>query len=632
MNNVMQVFFKKFKMLLFAFLMLLFIGGIISTSKVMAAENESGYKQPTFEKVDNLKDYFSSDDKDENGYGDFGAHYYADPYWSKFGTRTYYNKLNSEERMLYDGLYQKCDEVLNSANNCVVVGRSYSVGLVSYDASKVSESRAQDIAVIFTLDNPQFFFLNNSYTYGDYGGNTKIITPNVYSDFANGQVRNNAKQAFKSQLDSWYSIAKSYPTKIQKLRKLETLIDESVTYVNTDKDQSAYSAVVEKRSVCSGYSKAFEMLSNAMGIESVCLTSNTHQWAVVNMTMGWYDVDVTWDDDSRNDNVASSASYFLVPAIGGREHSVQSMWNGLAPTRNGSSVFYAPVYSFSSYERYNADVANAYGWNEGAVLDHFLFNGMNEQRMGEASFDVKIYRENYSDLRRAYGNNYPLYYEHFLCFGRREGRNATSLIPREKVTSVGGVDYSLVYDPDYYVKYNADVRRVFGNDYVALLNHFVAFGMREGRIANVAFNVYSYKNEYPDLRRAYKNDLAKYYKHYIEYGRKENRHTTGKENRIVGGMTVLDGRDYSAVYDVNEYVNKYTDLRKAFGYDDEALLRHFVNFGMNEGRQAKSTFNVEIYKDNYEDLRKAFRNNNKEYYLHYLNFGIKEGRIARRKI
>ena len=632
MKNVMELFGKKLGMLLFAFFMLLFIGCGVNANKVMAAENESGYKQPTFEKVDNLKDYLAPEDKDENGYGDFGAHYYADPYWSKFGTRTYYNKLNSEERKLYDGLYQKCDEVLNSANNCVVVGRSYSVGLVSYDASKVSESRAQDIAVIFTLDNPQFFFLNNSYTYGDYGGNTKIITPNVYSDFANGQVRNNAKQAFKAQLDSWYSIAKSYPTKIQKLRKLETLIDESVTYVNTDKDQSAYSAVVEKRSVCSGYSKAFEMLSNAMGIESVCLTSSTHQWAVVNMTMGWYDVDVTWDDDSRNDNVASSASYFLVPAIGGREHSVQSMWNGLAPTRNGSSVFYAPVYSFSSYERYNADVANAYGWNEGAVLDHFLFNGMNEQRMGEASFDVKIYRQNYSDLRKAFGNNYPLYYEHFLCFGRREGRNATSLIPREKVTSVGGVDYSLVYDPDYYVKYNADVRRVFGNDYVALLNHFVAFGMREGRIANVAFNVYSYKNEYPDLRRAYKNDFSKYYKHYIEYGRKEGRHTTGKEDRIFGGMTVLDGRDYSAVYDVNEYVNKYTDLKKAFGYDDEALLRHFVNFGMNEGRQAKSTFNVEIYKDNYADLRKAFRNNNKEYYLHYLNFGIKEGRSARRKI
>ena len=105
-----------------------------------------------------------------------------------------------------------------------------------------------------------------------------------------------------------------------------------------------------------------------------------------------------------------------------------------------------------------------------------------------------------------------------------------------------------------------------------------------------------------------------------------------------GGPTILyptllgDGRDYSAVYDVNEYVNKYTDLKKAFGYDDEALLRHFVNFGMNEGRQAKSTFNVEIYKDNYADLRKAFRNNNKEYYLHYMNFGIREGRSARRKI
>ncbi|WP_022748648.1 transglutaminase domain-containing protein [Lachnobacterium bovis] len=632
MKNVLQVCFKRKGMILFTFFMLLFIGGAVSTNKVMAAENESGYKQPTFEKLDNLKDYLSPEDKDESGYGNFGAQYYSDPYWTKFGSRTYYNKLNSEERKLYDDLYRKCDEVLNSANNCIVVGRNYSVGIVSYDASRVSESRAKDIAVIFTLDNPQFFFLNNSYTYGDYSGNVKVITPNVYNDFANGQNRNNAKQAFKAQLDNWYAIANVYRTKIQKLRKLEILIDESVTYVNTEKDQSAYSAVVEKRSVCAGYAKAYEMLCNAMGIEAVCLTSDTHQWVSVNMSTGWYDVDVTWDDDDRNDNVASSATYFLASAIPGREHSIQNMWNGLTPARNNSTGFLAPIYNFGTYVGYNSDVARAFGNNEGAVLDHFMFSGMSEQRKGASSFDVTIYRQNYSDLRRAFGNNYPLYYEHFLCYGRREGRNATSLIPREKVTSVGGVDYSLVYDPDYYVKYNADVRRAFGNDYVALLNHFVAFGMREGRIANVAFNVYSYKNEYPDLRRAYKNDFSKYYKHYIEYGRKEGRHTTGKEDRIFGGMTVLDGRDYSAVYDVNEYVNKYTDLKKAYGYDDEALLRHFVNFGMNEGRQAKSTFNVEIYKDNYADLRKAFRNNNKEYYLHYMNFGIREGRSARRKI
>ena len=58
MKNVMELFGKKLGMLLFAFFMLLFIGCGVNANKVMAAENESGYKQPTFEKVDNLKDYY----------------------------------------------------------------------------------------------------------------------------------------------------------------------------------------------------------------------------------------------------------------------------------------------------------------------------------------------------------------------------------------------------------------------------------------------------------------------------------------------------------------------------------------------------------------------------------------------
>ena len=74
--------------------------------------------------------------------------------------------------------------------------------------------------------------------------------------------------------------------------------------------------------------------------------------------------------------------------------------------------------------------------------------------------------------------------------------------------------------------------------------------------------------------------------------------------------------------------NKYADLKKAFGTDENKLFDHFINFGMKEGRRAISTFNVIAYKNRYVDLQKAFGDDLPSYYRHYIQFGKKEGRSA----
>ena len=197
--------------------------------------------------------------------------------------------------------------------------------------------------------------------------------------------------------------------------------------------------------------------------------------------------------------------------------------------------------------------------------------------------------------------------------------------PSEPVTVYNGVDYSRVFDYTYYVNHNADVKKAFGNDYLAVLKHFVNNGMREGRRAKGSFDVKSYKNANADLRVAYGNDLTKYYLHYIKWGYKENRKATGV-SKLQNPITKLDGVDYSRVYDYNYYLSKNPDVKKAFGGDDVAVLRHFINYGMKEGRRAKASFDVNSYKLGYRDLRAAFGNDNKSYYLHYINWGYKENR------
>jgi len=202
-------------------------------------------------------------------------------------------------------------------------------------------------------------------------------------------------------------------------------------------------------------------------------------------------------------------------------------------------------------------------------------------------------------------------------------------------TTYDGLDYAPVFDFDYYVGKYEDLRNAFGNDKKALFNHFINYGMKEGRQATPDFNVKIYKDNYADLQNAFKNDLPAYYRHYCVWGKNEGRLANMEINGITSSaiglenpVTKYDGIDYSDVYDYNYYINHYADLRIAFEFDDVATIQHFVNYGMNEGRQAKSSFDVFKYKERYADLRNAFGDDLKSYYLHYINYGKKEGRIA----
>ncbi len=150
---------------------------------------------------------------------------------------------------------------------------------------------------------------------------------------------------------------------------------------------------------------------------------------------------------------------------------------------------------------------------------------MNEGRKAKADFDVRSYRNTYSDLRTTFGNDKKSYYMHYIIFGRREGRIAIGNENRviNPVTVYNGVDYSSVYDYNYYISKYSDLKNAFGNDDVMALKHFVTCGMNEGRQAKEDFKVHTYRNNYNDLQQVYGSSLSDYYLHYIYYGKNEGR-------------------------------------------------------------------------------------------------------------
>ncbi len=302
------------------------------------------------------------------------------------------------------------------------------------------------------------------------------------------------------------------------------------------------------------------------------------------------------------------------------------------PITTYNGIDYSAVYDYNYYLKKHSDLAKIYTNDDIGLLAHFVNCGMSEGRQAKDSFDVFSYRNQYQDLRVVFGNNLKSYYLHYISNGKAEGRKATGVKSiQNPVTTYNGVDYSAVYDYNFYIKKYGDLARIYTNDEVGLLAHFVNCGMSEGRQAKADFDVFSYRNQYQDLRLAFGKDLRSYYVHYMNSGKKEGRIATGVKT-LQNPVTSLNGTDYSAVYDYSYYNGSYSDLKAAFKGDDIDLLSHFINNGMSEGRQASKNFNVQIYKNNYTDLQQAFGNNLKSYYMHYIQNGKAEGRNAQSQI
>ena len=91
----------------------------------------------------------------------------------------------------------------------------------------------------------------------------------------------------------------------------------------------------------------------------------------------------------------------------------------------------------------------------------------------------------------------------------------------------------LVFDAEYYAIRYPDVAEMYGDDAELLFNHFLEFGIWEGRAGSDSFDVGFYIMANPDLWDIFGDDIAAYVLHYLTHGLDEGR-LTGLE---INGIT-----------------------------------------------------------------------------------------------
>ena len=117
---------------------------------------------------------------------------------------------------------------------------------------------------------------------------------------------------------------------------------------------------------------------------------------------------------------------------------------------------------------------------------------------------------------------------------------------------INGIDYSPVFDPEYYLNTYSDLKNAFGSDYNKAWEHFKQYGMKESRQAHKDFNIFVYRDNYEDLKRAFGSNIPAYYKHYCEYGKNEGRNAV---------MSLIE--DYAKSTIPNRFKVKVNGVQKA---------------------------------------------------------------------
>ena len=305
-------------------------GGFVPAQGIALSEAEAG----------RFKEISPDREQDIPAYG--SAVYHTE--WDKYSSNYIYNNLNSGERKFWDALDHVCYQYLTSQDDAI--GQQTREGIVYmpniYESpiyySTLTLERAAEIFLMFNYSNPQYYFMDGVYVYIE---SSNIFVPTFYEEFRSGSARSKATQAMKNTITSWESTIASAGSTEQKAKAAHDLIAKKVQYddnylTNPDNPfhQSAYSVFCDDHSVCAGYTKAFEMLMNGAGIDTIAVLSTDHAWNMIRINDSWYHMDCTWDD------LDGYAGYEIIYKFFNRSeaviksdgtHEIESMFDGKLP-------------------------------------------------------------------------------------------------------------------------------------------------------------------------------------------------------------------------------------------------------------------------------------------------------------
>ncbi len=227
-----------------------------------------------------------------------------------------YSTLSSGGKKAYNALKKIGYSFHNGGKNAGKVfysdgGYGYVTGIVDISSYNVYIKELSKIFFAFEADNPMLYWVDGV-SYGTSGSKVTSLYLTVNSSYTSATARTKVQSAIDKGL-------KEYTKQIDTLKAkgssnmfielvVHDLIIDKCAYALDSKGQphdaawahNIYGIFGKKQAVCQGYAKAFQLLMNYAGIESIYAIGygldEGHAWNLVKHDGSWYGVDVTWDD------------------------------------------------------------------------------------------------------------------------------------------------------------------------------------------------------------------------------------------------------------------------------------------------------------------------------------------------
>ena len=172
------------------------------------------------------------------------------------------------------------------------------------ELGKIDGQTLETAFVAVMKDNPALFHVQNDYTYEEYSDGSITMKPQYYFDAQE-------KADIQRQIDErTQEILNDLPSGAEEAAwYLYTYVAEHAEYESGPQDQSMVSFFLDGRTVCAGYSKAYQYLMEKAGIPTTYISgvlnsdeaqtrygTNAHAWNMVEIDGDHYYMDVTSGD------------------------------------------------------------------------------------------------------------------------------------------------------------------------------------------------------------------------------------------------------------------------------------------------------------------------------------------------
>ena len=210
-----------------------------------------------------------------------------------------YNSLDENQKEIYKKLYSVCEEM---PTEHVKICSDY-------------EKASRDITIAYRAvlnDHTEIFWMPDSYVLGRSKGLGFKKDISISFHYTNDEgkemtylvsksERNKMRKVLEDTVASITAKTEEIEGQFNKEKFINDYICENTEYDSKDKFiNTAYGCLVNKKALCEGYSRAFKLLCNKVGIECDLIVGKAdgegHMWNSVNIDGMHSYVDVTWND------------------------------------------------------------------------------------------------------------------------------------------------------------------------------------------------------------------------------------------------------------------------------------------------------------------------------------------------